>query len=194
MAYIDTWGNLRYVANQALMALLHNKAYAGDKGRRSLVYACFARKQLRYMLGETGPSYVAGVGAAPVCRVHHRAASCGPLGSRCDCSALRGPGCNPNTLYGALVGGPGKDDDFSDARNNYQQNEVALDWNAGFSGALAGLAAGGGPSWADCKGAGLSEGRGGGGTSGAGGRHGGRAAAWAAAAAAAAVAAGQLLA
>ncbi len=162
MAYIDSWGNLRYVANQALMALLHNKAYEGQQpgARRALIYTCFARKQLRLMLGEGGRSYVVGVGNNPVCRPHHRASSCGALGSRCDCSALRNPGCNPNVLYGALVGGPGAKDQFDDARNNYEQNEVALDWNAGFSGALAGLAAGKMPAWEECKSASISNGRG----------------------------------
>lgn len=57
MAYIDSWGNLRYVANQAFMGLLHNKLYP-DQTHRATVYACFARKQARIMLGETGPSYV----------------------------------------------------------------------------------------------------------------------------------------
>jgi hypothetical protein len=193
MAYIDSWGNLRYVANQAFMALLYNRAYKADRSRRALVYSCFARKQLRYMLGESGQSYVVGVGSSPVCRPHHRAASCGPLGSRCDCSALRNPGCNPNTLYGALVGGPGPKDDFNDARNNYQQNEVALDWNAGFSGVLAGLASGSVSSWEDCKSGGLTSGRGS--TSGAGGAAARGAKGWAAPllAAAAAAAAGGLL-
>lgn len=57
MAYIDSWGNLRYVANQALMGLLHNKMYPDDT-HRATVYTCFARKQARIMLGETGRSYV----------------------------------------------------------------------------------------------------------------------------------------
>jgi endoglucanase len=160
MAYIDAWGNLRYVANQGLMALLHNKAYKSDQQRRALVYTCWARKQARLMMGETGRSYVVGIGTNPVCRPHHRASSCGPLGSRCDCSALRNPNCNPNVLYGALVGGPGRDDAFQDDRQNYEQNEVALDWNAGFSGLLAGLAGGGMPTWQECKDAKLDGGRG----------------------------------
>jgi hypothetical protein len=57
MAYIDSWGNLRYVASQAFMGLLHNKLYP-DQSQRATIYACFARKQARIMLGETGRSYV----------------------------------------------------------------------------------------------------------------------------------------
>jgi hypothetical protein len=57
MAWIDPWGNLRYVASQAFMGLLHNKLYP-DQTRRATIYTCFARKQARIMLGETGRSYV----------------------------------------------------------------------------------------------------------------------------------------
>lgn len=42
---------------------------------------------------------------------------------------------NPHTLFGALVGGPGEDDSYSDERGNFVQNEVAIDYNAGFTGA-----------------------------------------------------------
>ena len=50
---------------------------------------------------------------------------------------------NPHTLYGALVGGPGdqSSDDISDQRNDYIENEVTLDYNAGFQSTLAGLLA-----------------------------------------------------
>ena len=42
-------------------------------------------------------------------------------------------------LYGALVGGPADGDSYTDARSNFQCNEPAMDYNAGFAGALAGL-------------------------------------------------------
>lgn len=57
MAYIDSWGNLRYVANQAFMGLLHNKMHP-EQTQRATVYTCFAHKQARIMMGETGRSYV----------------------------------------------------------------------------------------------------------------------------------------
>ncbi len=136
LAVVNGWGNLRYVANEALMGLLHNKLYpASVNQRREQVYACFARKQMRYILGDGGRSYVVGVGAGQTpCQVHHRAASCGPLNVPCDCLAYNNPGCNPNTIYGALVSGPTAQDTYTDARSNYQQTEVAVDFNAGFSG------------------------------------------------------------
>ena len=48
----------------------------------------------------------------------------------------------PQVLYGALVGGPvgpGDGETYRDVRNDYKSNEVSLDYNAGFTGALAGL-------------------------------------------------------
>lgn len=59
MAWMDNWGNFRYVASQAFIGLLHNKLYPSDS-KRATAYACFARKQARIMLGETGRSYVVG--------------------------------------------------------------------------------------------------------------------------------------
>jgi hypothetical protein len=38
------------------------------------------------------------------------------------------------------VGGPSAPDDYyNDVRNDYVMNEVAMDYNAGFTGSLAGL-------------------------------------------------------
>jgi len=39
----------------------------------------------------------------------------------------------------ALVGGPDQNDVYTDDRGNFQTNEVAIDYNAGFQSALAGL-------------------------------------------------------
>ena len=49
------------------------------------------------------------------------------------------PPTNRHTIYGALVGGPDSSDNYTDDRDNYVNNEVACDYNAGFTGALAGL-------------------------------------------------------
>nr|XP_045609848.1 endoglucanase E-4-like [Procambarus clarkii] len=53
--------------------------------------------------------------------------------------AFTQPGPNPHVLYGGLVGGPLENGDYEDDRQNYQQNEVACDYNAAYSGALAAL-------------------------------------------------------
>ena len=45
-----------------------------------------------------------------------------------------------HVLYGALVGGPSAPDDaYTDSRGDYVMNEVATDYNAGFTSALARL-------------------------------------------------------
>lgn len=45
---------------------------------------------------------------------------------------------SPNQLDGAMVGGPGRNDDYQDRRGDYVKNEVACDYNAGFHSAAAG--------------------------------------------------------
>lgn len=47
------------------------------------------------------------------------------------------PNYHRHVLYGALVGGPDASDGYSDTVNDYCKNEVACDYNAGFTGALA---------------------------------------------------------
>jgi hypothetical protein len=63
-----------------------------------------------------------------------RASSCPDLGVECTWDYFNTPEPNPHTLFGALVGGPGAADDYIDARNDFIKNEVASDYNAGFSG------------------------------------------------------------
>ena len=53
---------------------------------------------------------------------------------------------NPYVLYGALVAGPLGDDTFADERGN-PQTGVSLEYNGGFSGALAMAAA---QDWGIC--------------------------------------------
>jgi hypothetical protein len=47
------------------------------------------------------------------------------------------PADHRHTLIGALVGGPGQDDSYTDKIDDFTSNEVACDYNAGFVGALA---------------------------------------------------------
>jgi endoglucanase len=136
-AWANDWGSLRFTGNAALMAQIYS-LYRRQEHLQGKT-TCFAMKQLRYMAGETGRSFIVGTGSKPPCRVHHRAASCPPPPQLCDCTHFVTSKCNPHMLYGALVGGPGKDDSYEDTRPDYQRNEVALDYNAGLSGALAGL-------------------------------------------------------
>merc|ERR1711879_388430 len=89
----------------------------------------FVDTQIGYILGDTGRSYVVGFGENPPLRPHHRASPC-PITSPCGDNEKNSPNANPQTLYGALVGGP-------DGKDDYISNEVATDYNAGFQSAVA---------------------------------------------------------
>ena len=98
---------------------------------------CWAQKQLRYIVGDAGRSFVVGMGNNPPSHSHHRGASCPKRSDTCDWTTGYNPTTsNPHTLYGALIGGPHVDDSFKDTRDNFEQNEPALDFNAGYTGAF----------------------------------------------------------
>jgi hypothetical protein len=115
------------------MALLYSDTVR-DFGTR---YHDFAKGQIEYILGNNPKhfSYMVGFGNNYPLNPHHRGASGSYDGN------VAAPGNNRHILYGALVGGPESADDFDyhDDRPNYISNEVALDYNAGFTGALARL-------------------------------------------------------
>nr|APF29556.1 endo-beta-1,4-glucanase isozyme GN1 [Gecarcoidea natalis] len=135
MVFVSEWGSARHAANVAFIALVANKA-----GVDASANYAFAKQQIDYILGEsTGRPFVVGYGNGPE-RPHHRSSSCPDLPEACDADwAINQSGANPQTLYGALVGGPGQDGSYVDDRNDYVKNEVACDYNAGFTGALAAL-------------------------------------------------------
>ena len=94
------------------------------------------------MLGDFGRSYVVGFGVNPPKQPHHKAAACESPPAQCTWATFSNTfRDNPHELLGALVGGPSNEWDISyvDDRTNYITNEVTLDYNAGFQGAVAGL-------------------------------------------------------
>ncbi|MFJ8646850.1 glycoside hydrolase family 9 protein [Streptomyces sp. NPDC093546] len=136
-AVLDSWGSLRYAANTAFAALQYSDwlKQTGDSERVTR-YHDFAVRQIGYALGDNPrkSSYVVGFGANPPTKPHHRTAH----GSWSD--QINNPVESRHTLYGALVGGPSAPDDaYTDDRSNYVNNEVATDYNAAFTGALARL-------------------------------------------------------
>lgn len=137
LAYSGPWGSLRHVGNA--MFLLKAWAVGSPNADPAIKQSidCTVRKQLGYILGDTGRSFVVGYGTNPPARPHHRSSSCPPLGVQCTWDFYNNPGPNPHTLYGALVGGPGANDDYTDDRNDYIKNEVATDYNAGFTGTVS---------------------------------------------------------
>lgn len=133
LAWREGWGALRYTANTAFLALIHAD-FVRDPGG---LYSAFAKRQIDYILGANpaGRSYVIGFGRNHPRNPHHRAAHGSKSGS------IDEPPLNRHVLAGALVGGPGVPDDFAfaDDRRDPRTAEVALDYNAAFSGALARL-------------------------------------------------------
>ena len=130
LAWLDSWGSLRYATTQAFLAYLYAE-YEGCSSDKADIYIEFAESQINYALGSTGRSFVCGFGENYPVNPHHRTAQ----GSYSD--NMNEPSVARHTLYGALVGGPDSNDGYEDTVSNYTCNEVACDYNAGFVGILA---------------------------------------------------------
>jgi endoglucanase len=142
-AFLDTWGSLRYSATTAYAALqfsdwLTAKGRDADKAR---TYHDFGVRQINYALGDNPrhESYEigftnSGSNTSWPKNPHNRTAHGSWDQSMSDPVATR------HLDIGLLIGGPSSaNDSFTDDRNQYAMTEGALDYNAGFSGALAAL-------------------------------------------------------
>ena len=131
LRFISQWGSLRYAANTAMLAGVYADSVTDPNG----AYSQLATDTIDYILGDNprNSSYEVGYGINSPQQPHHRAAS----GVGWD--GFRNGLPNVNILYGALVGGPSQANDFAytDVRSDYIGNEVAIDYNSGFTGALA---------------------------------------------------------
>ncbi|AEV68415.1 glycoside hydrolase family 9 protein [Acetivibrio clariflavus] len=128
-AFLNQWGSARYNTATQLLALVYDKHH-GDKPSK---YSEWAKSQMDYIMGKNplNRCYIVGYSENSVKYPHHRAAS--GL-SRCE-----DPNPHKYVLYGALVGGPDSQDQHIDVTSDYIYNEVAIDYNAAFVGACAGL-------------------------------------------------------
>lgn len=117
---IDSWGFLRYASAEAGLGYTAYKLL-GYNGFNTL-----AGKIMDYTVGSNpeNRSYLTGWGRNPPLHPHHRANE--PVKG----GALKG-------IIGGLVGGP-TDDVYSDNVDNFQETEVAIDYNAAF---ILGMAA-----------------------------------------------------
>ena len=129
-AMLNDYGSARYDTAAQLEALVYAKE-TGD-----YTFADWAEGQMEYIMGNNpmDRAYIVGYdlekGAS---HPHHRAAH----GSKT--LNMDEPADQTHVLWGALVGGPDANDYHRDITKDYIYNEVAVDYNAGFVGACAGL-------------------------------------------------------
>ncbi|SET41109.1 glycoside hydrolase family 9 protein [[Clostridium] polysaccharolyticum] len=131
LAWLDSWGSLRYACNTAFLATIWAESGLCSEDKVA-TYEDFAKSQADYCLGSTGRSFVCGFGVNPPKSPHHRTAS-----GVCTDNLSADPEVNIHTLTGALVGGPDASDGYTDTRSDYCMNEVAVDYNSGFTGLMA---------------------------------------------------------
>lgn len=126
--FIDGWGSCRYNTAEQFLGLVY------DKNNATNSFGTWATGQMKYILGNNNNKrcFVVGYNANSSKYPHHRAAS-----NSTDAAIVND---NHYVLLGALVGGP-KDtsDSYTDSQSAYQENEVAIDYNATLVGAAAGL-------------------------------------------------------
>lgn len=131
---INGWGSARYNTAAQLCALIYMKHHP-----KRTDFGEWAKSQMEYLMGRNpmGYSYIVGYGyeqGLPFARhPHHRAAH----GSKT--LSMNDPVEHRHILWGALVGGPDGSDYHVDSTTEYAYNEVAVDYNAAFVGACAGL-------------------------------------------------------
>ncbi|KAL8557746.1 hypothetical protein ACS0TY_005016 [Phlomoides rotata] len=151
--------NLQYVANAAFLASVFADYlnatgvpgwYCGPTFYKIKVLKDFATSQIKYILGDNPlkMSYVVGYGSNYPRHVHHRGASFPRDKIKYSCTGgwrwrdAKTP--NPNTVTGAMVGGPDRFDKFKDSRSNYSYTEPTVAGNAGLVAALVSLTSSGG--------------------------------------------------
>lgn len=130
LRWLTTWGCLRYAETAAfLAAVASDTLFTGADAEK---YKDFYESQINYALGDNplNFSYEVGYGNSYPLNPHHRTAH----GSWKN--DIYEPVTNRHILYGALVGGPNQDGSYTDDRVNYINNEVATDYNAGFTAIL----------------------------------------------------------
>jgi hypothetical protein len=132
LAWLDSWGSLRYAANASLLAFIWADSPLGNTAKKA-TYRNFAERQTKYILGDNprAGSYIIGFGSNFPHNPHHRTNH----GSWAN--SIGTPPETRHILHGAMVGGPGSSDNYQDVRTDYTMNEVACDYDAALVGTLA---------------------------------------------------------
>lgn len=151
LAWLFQWGSLRHATTTAFLALLSADTLFADDAALSEKYNTWAKSQMDYCFGDNdlGMSYVLGMGEKNPNSFHHRTASgihddhwneLGKVDENGDpVKDSQWQTEYAHVLYGALEGGPNQDGTFTDRVESYQNTEVAIDYNAGFTAALCAM-------------------------------------------------------
>ncbi|XP_059489525.1 uncharacterized protein LOC132204778 [Neocloeon triangulifer] len=132
-------GGIRYAANVAFACFELGEVLIGELDLPSNPYLKFALQQVNLILGDTGRSFMVGFGHNYPKRILHYGGSCPNIPQECGFKEKNAPGPNPQVVVGALVGGPDEIGNYNDSRDNYSQNDVGIDYNAGFQSLVAAL-------------------------------------------------------
>jgi endoglucanase len=129
---VNSWGSARYNTAAQLCMFIYRKYKADAEGTK---LTDWAKTQMDYLMGQNpmGYSYIVGFGNSYASHPHHADAQGSLTNSQAD------PLNDRHVLWGALVGGPDQNDKHNDITTDFVGNEVAIDYNAAFVGALAGF-------------------------------------------------------
>ncbi|KAK2998376.1 hypothetical protein RJ639_023137 [Escallonia herrerae] len=140
LLYLHEWNNLQYVTSAAFLHAVYSDYLSTAKAVLKCPDAQLQPQDADYILGKNpkAMSYLVGYGQNYPFHAHHRGASIASISvlpSLVGCvqgyeSWYRRPEGNPNVLFGALVGGPSNNDEFSDDRTNYEQTEPTISGTA----------------------------------------------------------------
>jgi hypothetical protein len=146
LAYIEHWGSVGYSGNVAflMMAFAKHVGYVTDEAK---AMSQFAIQQINYALGDYGYSWVVGFGDNYPSKPYHKSSynsyihypMRGEFQDKVEQDFSESKKNQTFILYGAVEGGPNIDDSWHDDRSNYEFSEVTQDYNAAWTGAIAGL-------------------------------------------------------
>ena len=134
--WLNEWGSARYNCNVQLGGLISDKE--ADKNQ----YGAWATGQMRYLLGNNGhhQCYVTWYNDTNASKKPHHRSACDYVDDENGWKLFGFDTDENHKLLGALVGGPSNiSGDYTDTVKEATFNEVAIDYNAAFTGAAAAL-------------------------------------------------------
>lgn len=142
LAYLMNWGSLRHMANTVWISEVACDTIFKDDAAKVKKYTEWGKGQMNYAFGDNNleMSYILGMGDKQPTAFHHRTASgihddhWNDLGQEGSSEGWQTE--YAHTLYGALVGGPNSQGEYTNNVSQYEYSEVAIDYNAGFTASL----------------------------------------------------------